>query len=108
MGELAWLEGSVLVADDGQFLGVVSTNAFSPDSISNTYGTYGSRYAALSIFNPFGTYGSEFSMLSPWNPYSMSPPKIMNRDSFVSYLTVNPYLQPQIHPSSLAAEFVRR
>ena len=108
MADLAFLDNAVIVAADGQMLGLISRDPFSPDSIANPFGTYGSRYSAASIFNPYGTYGSEFMFLSPWNRYTTTPPRIMVHSHFHAYLTVNPYLRPRIHPSVLAAEFISR
>ncbi len=41
----------IVVAQDGQPLGVISTNAFDSDSLANPYGTYGSKYGLNSIWN---------------------------------------------------------
>jgi hypothetical protein len=53
---------TVIVADDGQFLGVINDNSFDSDSIANRFGTYGSPFSSHSIWNDFGTYGSSFSV----------------------------------------------
>ena len=65
----------VLVAGDGTYLGVVSANAFDPESTANPYGPYGSEFSATSINNPYSTYGSEFSADSANNPYVVSDPE---------------------------------
>lgn len=41
----------------GRYLGELSLNRYAPDSVSNPYGTYGSRYSQDSINNPYGNYG---------------------------------------------------
>lgn len=94
---------AAIIAQDGQYLGTISDNRFSDDSIANPYGQYGSRYSPLSIFNPYGQYGSEFSPLSPWNSYTTTPPSLKVRGQFVANLTVNPYLSPSVHPNRLMA-----
>jgi len=43
------LEGTVIVASDGQFLGKITKNEYSTDSIANKYGTYGSKYSTASM-----------------------------------------------------------
>lgn len=44
---------AMLVASDGTYLGVVSSNRYESDSICNTYGEYGSKYSASSIRNKY-------------------------------------------------------
>ena len=63
-----------LHAEDGTYLGELSSNPYAPNSTSNPYGRYGSRYSPTSINNPYGTYGSRYSPLSPNNPYATSVP----------------------------------
>jgi len=50
--ERSWLK----LFDD--YLGRLSTNKFAPDSTSNKFGVYGSRYSPKSINNPFSIPGS--------------------------------------------------
>jgi hypothetical protein len=50
------LAGATIVADDGVFLGSL-TSSYSSDSILNEYGTHGSQYSAQSIWNQYGVYG---------------------------------------------------
>jgi len=98
------LEGTLIVADDGQFLGVITTNKFNSDSITNEYGKYGSQYNSNSIFNKYGNYGSEYSSLSPFNKYTSTPPKICDGNgNFIAYLTANRYLTPRVDPLLLIA-----
>ncbi len=94
--------GTVLVAQDGQFLGVVDNNSFNPNSLANSFGTYGNPFNPLSIWNEFGTYGSEFSSLSPWNPFSTTPPVLIQDGQPVAYVTTNAALSPRVHPNDLA------
>ena len=65
---------SFILSSDGQFLGKLSLNRYDPDSISNNYGLYGSRFSATSIKNRYSTYGSPYSSLSPFNAYTTTPP----------------------------------
>ena len=46
-----------LYSGSGQYLGELSQNRYSPDSVSNPYGNYGSRYSPTSINNPYSPYG---------------------------------------------------
>jgi len=96
------LDGSaVIFAQDGTYLGLISSNEFLSDSIMNQFGSYGSQFSSTSIFNQFGTYGSEFSYLSPWNEFASSPPLIFIGDVFIAYLTVNSFKTPAINPLDL-------
>jgi hypothetical protein len=101
---LALLEGARIVADDGQFLGVITQNQFASDSILNEFGRYGSKFSATSIFNEFGRYGGKFSPLSPFNEFTMTPPRIITPGGkFVAYLTKNQFKTPALDPHVLIA-----
>lgn|GEM_PF-1103020 len=103
--ELLSLEGSRIVASDGTPLGLISTNKYAADSISNPYGTYGNRYSPESILNRYGTYGGDYSIHSPFNAYATSPPQIIRSQAPALYLTKNPYLRPRIDPTALLSAF---
>lgn len=83
---------SFLVANDGQYLGKLSSNQYNSESISNPYGSYGSQYSSTSIHNQYSNYGSPYSSLSPFNPYTSTPPAIYLHGQFYGYLSKNPYL----------------
>lgn len=70
---------SFLLAQDGQFLGMLSSNKYQSDSVINKYGSYGSKYSSTSIFNQYGQYGSRYATYSPFNPYTSTPPQIILR-----------------------------
>ena len=53
-----------IYSSDGDYLGRLSKNETDLDSVSNTYGLYGSPYSPLSINNPYGEYGSPYSQKS--------------------------------------------
>jgi hypothetical protein len=90
------LEGTELVAHDGQSLGIITRNRFDPRSISNQYGQHGSQYSHLSILNQFGQYGSEYSHLSPFNMFTSTPPSILRNGQFLGFLTANQFCNPRI------------
>ena len=92
------LEGAAIVAANGQFLGVITTNSYDPKSILNEYGDYGSEYSEHSIFNEYGEYGGEYGEYSPFNEFTYTPPKIYTKDHKWAYLTVNRALRPRIDP----------
>jgi len=95
------LDGGLIIADDGQYLGVFSSNQFIYESIANEFGTYGSDFGYTSIFNDFSTYGSDFSYLSPWNEFSFNPPIIYLGNTGVAYLTTNEFNTPRVDPYDL-------
>ncbi len=70
--DFADLEGAVIVAQDKEFLGVISIDKYDSDSIANRYGSYGSKYSSKCIFNHYSRYGSEYSSLSAFNSIASS------------------------------------
>lgn len=95
------LEGALLVASNGQFLGLITTNCFNSNAICSEFGTYGSKFSSVSILNEFGTYGSEFSSLSPFNQFTSTPPVILKSGTPVAYLTLNTARSPRVDPYAL-------
>lgn len=103
------LEGCRIVANDGQFLGVITRNQFAADSILNEFGAHGSQFRQESIFNTFAQYGSEFSQLSPFNSFSQSPPLIISPNgATVAFLTKNQFKTPSVDPHALIASLRAR
>lgn len=92
---------SFLLAQDGQFLGMLSSNRYQPDSVMNKYGTYGSKYSTTSIFNQYGRYGSPYASYSPFNPYTSTPPQIILRGQCIGVLTKNTILLNRLDPYQL-------
>jgi hypothetical protein len=81
-----------LVGADGTALGVLSTNPYAADSISNPYGQFGSKYSATSVNNPYSVYGSPYSALSATNPYTTTAPAIVAPNGqYLGQLSMNPY-----------------
>ncbi len=92
---------SFLVAADGQFLGILSSNKYMTDSVMNEYGSFGSKYSSTSIFNQYSQYGSQYNLLSPFNQYTQTPPRIFLRGVMIGYLTVNRYVNNRLDPHQL-------
>lgn len=95
---VSMLEGSQLIADDGQYLGKITWNDVASDSIFNSIGTYGSEISSTSIWNDICSYGSEVSLSSPFNEFSSTPPRIIKDDKVIGYLTVNEVKANAISP----------
>jgi hypothetical protein len=66
-----------LYAQDGTYLGKVSSNTLDPESISNPVGRYGSPVSPVSVNNPVGRYGSSVSSESANNPLAINAPRIV-------------------------------
>jgi hypothetical protein len=95
------VEGALIFATDGQFLGRITSNQFAADSIGNRFGLYGSEFSQTSIFNQFGRYGSQFSSTSAFNEFATSPPIVFINNNAVAFLTVNQFKTPRIDPRAL-------
>jgi hypothetical protein len=71
------LDGQVgLVAQDGNFLGLMSSDMNHPNSIINP-NTYGNPHGDT-IYNQHSLYGGERGLYSPENPLCSNPPILMN------------------------------
>ena len=72
------------------YLGCLNCNEYSPESVLNQYGTFGSVYSATSVANPYSQFGSPYSMYSACNPLASDPPVIVDGSgNFYGRLTVN-------------------
>lgn len=93
----------ILLAADGEFLGIGTGNQFAVDGVCNEFSSYGSEFSSTSIFNQFSTYGSEFSSSSAYSPYASTPPVLFCSESgdAVAYVTKNQALTPHIDPDVL-------
>jgi len=107
-----WLDGTAVVYDSSSTLplGLVSSNAYSAESILNSYGTYGSSYSTNSIFNTFGTYGSPYSSNSVCNTFALASnvPKIWRNGVLIGYLTKNQFITGAIDPATLIAALLKQ
>ena len=97
------LINSMLIANDGVFLGIVTRNRFRDDSISNPYGKYGSDDSETSIFNKFGKYGSKYIELSPFNKNSQVPPTFQKEGKILGYLTAGEFGKNRIDVTEFIA-----
>ncbi len=102
------LEGALVFADDGTFLGRITSNTFAADSIGNPFGRYGSEFSTTSIFNAFGPYGSQFSPTSAFNDLATRPPVIFVSGRAVAFLTTNTLKTPRVDPRAILPCIGRR
>lgn len=99
-----------LWAADGQFLGVVSSNQFAPNSFINP-NTYGSPYNYNSITNSDCPYGGDCGKYSPYNFACIDPPIVWHQRQPVLIISKNPHLQtnglPIVEPDLLLGTYLR-
>ena len=106
LGGLAGLDGTAVIkAQDGTYLGVISSSRHEADSICNPYGDHGSTYSRKSIRNQYCPYGGQYGQQSPFNPYASSPPTIIQGGRAIAHLTVNPRFKNAVSPHELLAHF---
>ena len=71
----------------GSYHGQLSANPYAPDSTSNSYGTYGSRYSSESINNPYSSVGQKAQ-----NEYGYDGPKLYSNDgNYLGRVNKNKY-----------------
>jgi hypothetical protein len=78
-----------LFANDGQFLGVLSSDQYDLNSISNPHGMYGSQNGIYSIRNSCGLYGGSYGIYSPYNTYCINPPIVFYQGQSILMVTNN-------------------
>lgn len=94
-----------LLGDDGEFLGVASSNEFETDGVCNEFSNYGSEFSSTSIYNEFSNYGSEFSPLGAYNEFTSTPPFLYcaSSDTVMNPVTKNSLLSGAVDPDVLCA-----
>ena len=80
---------ATLVASDGTFLGVVSSNQCDINSICHPHAQYGSPYGFKSVRNQHTMYGGSHGISSPYNPHCIQPPVIVYNGRVVLIVTRN-------------------
>lgn len=82
------LHGQVgILAQDGHFLGVFSSNAYDANSLLNSQ-TYGNRHEET-IFNKHSIYGGKNGLYSPYNPNCLNPPILVSESQQLALITRN-------------------
>src|SRR3546814_16357553 len=101
------IDGAVIVADDGTYLGKVA-DAYDGKSIFNKYGTHGSPYSGNSVWNNYGPYGSEYSNQSARSKYTSTHPRLIVDGTVVGFLSPNKNKPGAIEPLILGRSEERR
>lgn len=98
LGGLGWARMLIFGGpNQTTYLGCLDCGAYHPESVTNRYSKYGSRYGSESIHNPYSSYGSRYSSYSACNPYASSPPIVRNESGRVyGKLTINRYSFPNL------------
>lgn len=94
-----------LFGQDGQYLGLISTDQSHPDSVCNPNGIHGSIYSPVSVRNRTGSYGSDYHWYSPYNPTTLNPPVIVIDWLGIGLLTKNVALPGALDPDLLFAVY---
>lgn len=90
--DLIVLDGKLeLYAQDGKFLGLLSSQSSDPNSILNPI-TYGNPHNIHSIYYEHGIYGGQYGQLSPYNRYGLYPPAIVFQQQRVGIVTKNKHI----------------
>ncbi|YAG15129.1 hypothetical protein NSTC745_04490 [Nostoc sp. DSM 114161] len=85
----------VIVAADGTYLGILSSDVSHPESICNPESSYGSIYSFTSTQNPHSLYGGTHGIYSPYNPHCLQPPQLIANNQNVGVLSTNSHLVGQ-------------
>lgn len=100
-----------LWAPNGQFLGVLSSDQYDLNSISNPHGLYGGSCGIYSIQNPCGMYGGVCGFYSPYNISSFNPPIVVYQNQPVLVATRNSYVQtnglPVVDPDLILSVYAQ-
>ena len=80
----------------GAYLGNLSANPYSPNSIASPFGA-GNPYRPNGVLNPYGPYGNPYSPKSWSSPHATEAPLLFNgQGEYRGTLSVNPYASDSI------------
>jgi hypothetical protein len=90
--DLILLDGKLeLYAQDGHFLGLLSSDSNDPNSIINQK-TYGNIHNINSIHYQHGIYGGQYGRYSPYNRCCLYPPTIVLQQQHVGVVSKNRHI----------------
>ncbi len=90
--ELISLDGKLeLYAQDGHFLGLLSSERSDPNSIINLK-TYGNPRNLNSIYYEHGIYGGQYGQYSPYNHCCLYPPTLILQQQCVALISKNKHI----------------
>lgn len=80
-----------LYAQNGHFLGLLSSDRRDPNSIINMR-TYGDKHNINSIHYAHGIYGGQYGQYSPYNRWCLYPPTIILQQQCVGLVSKNKHI----------------
>ncbi len=80
-----------LYAQNGHFLGLLSSDRCDPNSIINMR-TYGNKHNINSIHYEHGIYGGQYGLHSPYNRCCLYPPTIVFQQQHISLVSKNKHI----------------
>jgi hypothetical protein len=90
--DLISLDGKLeLYAQNGQFLGLLSSDRHDPNSIINPR-TYGNAHNINSIYYEHGIYGGQYGQHSPYNYCCLYPPTLILQQQYVALVSKNKHI----------------
>lgn len=90
--DLISLDGKLeLYAQNGRFLGLLSSDISDPNSIINVR-TYGNDHNINSIHYEHGIYGGRYGLYSPFNQCCLYPPTIVFQQQHIAIVSKNKYI----------------
>ena len=92
------LEGAIILSQDEEYLGKITSNTLDSKSLGNELGKYGSEFESKSLFNKFSKYSDSFSNTSVFCDTATKPPLIILKGKVVAYLTINKSISPRANP----------
>lgn len=99
---LAVLLSLIPLTVQAEDLGDLSANEFDPNSVANPFGA-GSPFSPTSVTNQVGIYGSPFSNRSATNPFATDAPRLYDQQgNYRGRLSTN-----QFDPDSTSNQFGR-
>jgi hypothetical protein len=94
---------AVLLADDGTFLGRISSETADPLGILNAQGAFGSAMSATSLMNARSPYAEADGDMSVNSAAAAHPPRLVFEGRTLAFVTVNTQLRPRVSLTDVLA-----
>ncbi|HOI54140.1 MAG TPA: hypothetical protein PLP01_02720 [Phycisphaerae bacterium] len=94
---------AVVLADDGTFLGRISSEATDPLGILNAQGPFGGDASGTSLMNGRSPYADAAGDMSVNNVAASRPPRLVYEGRTLAFVTVNPQVRPRVSLADVLA-----
>ncbi len=94
---------AVILADDGTFLGRLSSEATDPLGILNAQGVFGGEVSDTSLMNGRSPYADAAGEMSVNNAAALRPPRLVYEGRTLAFVTVNPQMRPRVSLADVLA-----